>query len=67
MVIDLRTGKILIMDKDRHVVLREAKGRNHVVARAKSCGELVASWCKRVRISSWQPWCWTLNPLRSRR
>jgi hypothetical protein len=28
--IDARTGKIVIADKDPHVVLRKAKGRNHV-------------------------------------
>jgi hypothetical protein len=33
--IDLRTGKIVIADKDPHVVLREAKGRNHVVVHGR--------------------------------
>ncbi len=28
--IDLRTGNVVIADKDPHVVLRKAKGRNHV-------------------------------------
>jgi hypothetical protein len=33
--IDLRTGKIVIADKDPHVVLRQAKGRNHVVVHGR--------------------------------
>ena len=33
--IDRRTGKIVIADKDPHVVLRKAKGRNHVVGRGR--------------------------------
>ena len=28
--IDLRTGKIVIADKDPHVVLRKAKGQKHI-------------------------------------
>jgi hypothetical protein len=32
---DARTGKIVIADKDPKVVLREAKGRNHVVVRGR--------------------------------
>jgi hypothetical protein len=33
--IDRRTGKIVIADKDPHVVLRKAKGRNHVVVHGR--------------------------------
>ncbi len=33
--IDARTGKIVIADEDPKVVLREAKGRNHVVVRGR--------------------------------
>jgi hypothetical protein len=33
--IDLRTGKVVIADKDPHVVLREAKGRDHVVVHGR--------------------------------
>lgn len=33
--IDLRTGKIVIADEDPHVVLRKAKGRDHVVVHGR--------------------------------
>jgi hypothetical protein len=33
--IDARTGEIVIADEDPHVVLREAKGRNHVSVRGR--------------------------------
>jgi hypothetical protein len=33
--IDRRTGKVVIADKDPHVVLRKAKGRNHVVVHGR--------------------------------
>jgi hypothetical protein len=33
--IDARTGKIVIADKDPHVVLQKAKGRNHVFVRGR--------------------------------
>ena len=32
---DARTGKIVIADEDPKVVLRKAKGRNHVVVRGR--------------------------------
>lgn len=33
--IDLRTGKVVIANDDPHVVLREAKGRDHVVVHGR--------------------------------
>lgn len=33
--IDLRTGKVVIAHKDPHVVLREAKDRDHVVVHGR--------------------------------
>jgi hypothetical protein len=33
--VDWRTGEIVIADKDPHVVLRKAKGRNHVVVHGR--------------------------------
>lgn len=33
--IDARTGEIVIADEDPRVVLKEAKGRNHVVVRGR--------------------------------
>ena len=33
--IDLRTGKIVIADKDPRVVFQRAKGRNHVVVHGR--------------------------------
>ena len=32
---DARTGKVVIADKDPRVVLRRAKGRDHVVVRGR--------------------------------
>lgn len=33
--IDVRTGKIVLADEDPHVVLAQAKGRNHVVVHGR--------------------------------
>jgi len=33
--LDWRTGEIVLADADPHVVLREAKGRNHVVVQGR--------------------------------
>jgi len=33
--IDMRTGEVVIADEDPHVVLRKAKGRNHVAVHGR--------------------------------